>query len=331
MPNFDTGHLFLTFLTPIRLGATDDVTGKPVSFEQRLRIILALLPTALQSPATQRIGETSPFARNRQTHLCRFMVLDDVIYNGRNPRDAIETSISGGDPIFPQPVDKLTSSYLLFAADIDAVMDEGDDLPAALTPERQNLVRDAYLRRLWTTMEPELRSIYSNCWGFDEVTDADSFARYMARCQIETTMPFHDYWITPPELKNLPVNEMIVAVSVPVIITLLGLIVGWWGGWGIVGGLVATAAVVYALYRYVLANGQKPLPPERYGSLPSVLKSLYVQQNFADFVVDHQGASPEDLHRAFGEFLAQHRPDNRMAPSQAPGVISSRAAKGLVS
>ena len=330
MPTFDAGSLFLTFLTPIRLGSTRDLTGASVSFEQRLRIVLALLPTALQSPATQLIGENSPFARNRQTHLCRFMVLDDVVFNGRNPKNAIATSLAGEDPIFPQPVDKLTNAYLLFSADIDAVMDEGDPLPVTLDPARQARVRTAYLRRLWSTMEPELRSIYENCVGFDRVSDADSFARYMARCQIDTTMPFHDYWITPPDLPSLPTKRFIAAVAAPLALALLGWGAGWWGGMAIWVGLLLTVAVIYLIYRYVLACGARPLPPEPRGSLPTVLKALYLQQAFADFVIDQQGAAPEDLHRAFGDFLTRHRPGDVMAPSQAPGVISSKAEGGLV-
>lgn len=330
MPTFDAGSLFLTFLSPIRLGSAKDLTGTPVSYEQRLRIILALLPTALQSPATQRIGENSPFARNRQTHLCRFVVLDDVVFNGRNPKDAIATSLAGEDPIFPQPVDKLTNAYLLFAADIDAVMDEGDPLPTSLDAARQARVRNAYLRRLWSSMEPELRSIYDNCVGFEAVSDADSFARYMTRCQIETTMPFHDYWISAPDLPSLPTKGFIAAVAAPLAVILLGWALGWWGAMALVPGLLLTAAAVYLIYRYALACGVRPLPPERFGSLPTVLKALYLQQNFSDFVIDQQGAGAEDLHRAFGDFLARHRPGDLRAPSQAPGVISSKADGGMV-
>ncbi|MBL9060357.1 MAG: hypothetical protein JNK88_10090 [Mangrovicoccus sp.] len=330
MPTFDAGTLFLTFLSPIRLGSAKDLTGIPVSYEQRLRILLALLPTAMQSPATQLIGENSPFARNRQTHLCRFVVLDDVVFNGRNPKDAIATSIAGEDPIFPQPVDKLTNAYLLFAADIDAVMDEGDPLPVTLDAARQGRVRNAYLRRLWTTMEPELRSIYDNCVGFEAVTDADSFARYMTRCQIETTMPFHDYWISAPDLPSLPTKAFIAIAAAPLAVTLLGWLVGWWGGMALVPGLLLTAAAIYGIYRYVLARGARPLPPDRLGNLPTVLKSLYLQQSFADFVIAQQGSGAEDLHRAFGDFLARHRPGDLMAPTQAPGVISSKADGGMV-
>ncbi|MEL7415504.1 MAG: hypothetical protein AAGJ92_06375, partial [Pseudomonadota bacterium] len=68
MPNFDTGHYFLTALVPIRDGMTTDAGGVEVTFIQNLRATLAVLPTALQSPATEMIGINSPFARDRSTH-----------------------------------------------------------------------------------------------------------------------------------------------------------------------------------------------------------------------------------------------------------------------
>jgi hypothetical protein len=337
MPNFDTGHLFLTFLAPVKSGTTSDITGRQVSHLQALRVTLGLLPTALQSPATIKIGENSPFARSLQTHLCRFVVIEDTIYNGRTPQDALVASLRNEDPIHPQPVDRLNSPYLLFAADIDAVMDEGDPLPATLDPARQGRVRDAWARRLWQRMEPELRSIYENCVGFDAVNTADDFARYLKRCQVETTMPFHDYWTSPPKLSNLPVPALAVAALLPLGVTLLALLaqllgvpriphLGWSPGWVALAGAGISAAVIYALYRYVIANGQKPMPPADHGDLPSVLKSLYLQQHFADFATDRQGADPETLHAAFGTFLDTHAPDDKMAPTQPPGVVSLAVA-----
>lgn len=331
MPTFDTGHLFLTFVTPIKGGSAKLAMGGQASHEQVIKSTLGLLPTALQSPATQEIGTNSPFARNRQTHLCRFLVLDDVIYNGRTPKDALVMSLRGEDPINPQPVDRLNSAYLMFAADVDAVMDEGDPLPVTLDPVSQGRVRDAYIRRLWRAMEPELRSIYSHCYGFDKVKTDEDFAQYMAQCQIETTMPFNDYWIAPPALSNLPIKALGIAAALPVAVALLGLfgwLLGWHTGWTFVTWTVISAAVIYGLYRYVLANGQKPMPPGKYGDLPSVLKSLYLQQNFANFAVDLQGKSPADLHAAFGDFVATHKPADKMAPSQTPGVISIAAENG---
>ncbi len=226
MPNFDTGHYFLTTLAPIKHGSASDERGVEVSHIERLRTTLAILPTALQSPATEQIGINSPFARDRHTHLCRFMVLDDVVYNGRPRSDAIVNALTGKDPLVPQKVDRLNCAYLMFAADFDAVKEEGDPLPETLTPAEQDAVRDAYARRLWQTMNLELREIYDNCVGFNEVSDADGFARYLGRCQVETTMPFNDYWIRPPKLHGLPVTGLIALVAVPALVTLIGFL--WW-------------------------------------------------------------------------------------------------------
>lgn len=346
MPTFDTGHLFLTFLCPIRHGTTRDPFGAPVSVAQNLRTVLSLLPTALQSPATQDIGVNSPFARSLQTHLCRFAVIDNVTYNGRDPKDAIVMSLRGQDPIHPAPVDRLGSSYLMFAADIDAVTEEGDALPATLDAAGQGRARDAWARRLWERMEPELRDIFDNCVGFDGVGNAGEFAAWLSRCQIETTMPFNDYWISPPALNNLRIGPLAAAIGVPLAITLLaflGLIFGadevplvsliadWSPGITLLLGAAVTAAVAYGLIRYVWQKGDAPMPPAKYGDLPSVLKSLYLQQHFADFALDAQGKSDAELHAAFGAFLDTHRPGDRMAPTQAPGVISAGVPGGTLS
>lgn len=345
MPTFDTGHLFLTFLSPIRAGTTTDPFGARVSHVQNLRTVLNLLPTALQSPATQGIGVNSPFARSLQTHLARFVVIDDVTYNGRDPKDAIVMSLRGEDPIHPAPVDRLNSAYLLFAADIDAVAEEGDPLPARLSAEDQARRRDRWAKRLWERMEPELRDVYGNCVGFEAVRTGDDFAAYLARCQLETTMPFNDYWITPPALKSLPVAAMAAAIGLPAAVTLLAffawlfgaeavplvsMFATWPPGKATLLGLLVTVAVAVALVRYVFEAGQAPMPPARFGDLPSVLKSLYLQQHFADFAVDAQGKDDAALHAAFGDWLAAHRPGATLAPTQAPGVISVRAAGGTV-
>ena len=77
------------------------------------------------------------------------------------------------------------------------------------------------------------------------------------------------------------------------------------------------------------SNGNKPMPAGKYADLPSVLKSLYIcNNNSADFAIDAQGKSDEELYQEFGEFIAKHKPEDKMNPSQAPGVISSKAAAG---
>jgi hypothetical protein len=93
--------------------------------------------------------------------------------------------------------------------------------------------------------------------------------------------------------------------------------------------LILTALAIWKAYSYILDNGNKPLPPGKYADLPSVLKSIYLQQNFADLVVDMQGKSDTQLHKAFGEFLNQQKPSDKFKSSQVPGVISMRRKNAI--
>lgn len=331
MPDLDSGHIFLTTFAPIRDSASDH---KHTSFTQAVRIALAKLPTALQSPATLQTGINSPFARNRRTHLARMFVLNDTVYNGRVGKNALAASITSDDPAVVEPVDRLNTSYLVFCADIDAVEEDGAPLPAKLTPEQQRRVRDAYARELWDTMEDELRDIYVNCEGFESVSTAQGFADYLNRCHVETTMPFHDYYLKLPEFNHLPIKWLLGAVALPLLFAGIGLLLRLFGVMDMpivgtdtllafVGGLVVAGAVGFVSVKYAIKNGEKPLAPGEYDDLPSVLKALYMQQKFSDFAVDTQGASAQDLHDKFGAFLEQHKPSDRSGPTQSPGVIDT--------
>lgn len=366
MPNFDVGSYFLTILAPVRQGVVPpdygagkgswdermrsaaaseaSETGVPLQQEtdivwsQRLRMVLATLPTALQSPATERIGVQSPFARNMRTHLCRLVVIDDVVYNGRVGSKPIIGR--GGDPLVPQKVDSLNSPYLLFASDFDAVVEDGAELPATLSEAEQDAVRDDYLERLWDTAGDEMRAIFENCVGFESVKSSSDFVGYMKRCQVETTMPFHDYWIEPPALKSLPLTFLKWMVLLPLLVFGLAFIAWFLGSaanvvfnidwnleqafWIAVVAFVISLVAIAIAYVWAMRQGQQPMPPPKHGDLPSVLKSLYLQQMFADFVIANQGASDEELHTAFGAFVRDHKPDDKTAPTQKPGYISAR-------
>ena len=342
MPNLDTGHYFLTVLAPIRTGTVQETN---VSFVQNVREALAVMPTALQSPATEEIGINSPFALNRRTHFARFAVIGDVIFNGSTHDNALVNALRGFDPIATQPVDNLSSSYLMFTAVFDAVLQEGDPLPEDLSEAEQDAVRDAFARRLWDTMREEIDAIFSNCYGFSSVEDAEGFADYIRRCQVETTMPFNDYWLEAPKLHTLPTTALAALVLVPAAVAILALL-SWLFGAALVWPLsylialpagltfvvaaLLTALALYVAYRVVMSNGHKPMPPGRYASLPSVLKSLYVQQTFSDFAIDHQTATDREIHEAFGRFLAEHKPTDVAQPSQRPGVISIRPQGGVL-
>ncbi|WP_370312957.1 hypothetical protein [Sagittula sp.] len=345
MPDLDSGHIFLTTLAPIRDGTCADGHG---SWRQRVRNALMELPTAQQSPATIKSGMTSPFARNMRTHLARMFVLDDVVYNGREGHDAIASTLrsltgdkDAGNPAIPQHTDFLNCSYLVFCADIDAVIVDGAPLPTTLTAAEQRDVRRSYAMELWRTMGEELSAIYSNCVGFDDIDTAEKFADYLDRCHVETTMPFHDYYIDDPSgaFHRLPLKALAAAVGIPAIVTLLALlwalftsapmpVVGGNPIWTVLIGGAVTFGAFVASVRYAIANGEKPLPPGPYDDLRSVLKALYVQQSFADLVIDMQGASPEEIHAAYGRWSAAHRPADVTGPSQPPGIIETpRAAR----
>ena len=331
MPDFDSGHIFLTTMAPIK-GPEGNTTH--TSFEQKVRMALVKLPTALQSPATQNIGLNSPFARNTRTHLARMFVLNDTVYNGRVGSNPLLNM--GQNLTRLQHVDQLNCSYLVFCADIDAVTEDGAPLPKVMSATKQKEVRAAYARKLWDTMELELQDIYSNCVGFEDVDTADEFAAYLEKCHVQTTMPFHDYYLELPKFNDLPIKLLVGAVAVPAVVALIALLLrilgyldmpwlGWSTLWTFIGALIVTAlALVWAIW-YANQNGEKPLPPAKYDDLPSVLKALYMQQTFADFAIAQQGASAQDLHASFGAFLDAHKPSDKSGPTQKPGVISSVA------
>ncbi|MEL7091245.1 MAG: hypothetical protein AAFN94_05880 [Pseudomonadota bacterium] len=338
MPDFDSGHIFLTTMAPILPGAPEgDGDDTAVSYEQRVRIALARLPTANQSPATDKGAFNSPFARNTRNHLARMFVLNDVIYNGRNTMNPITAKLTGNDQMVPQHVDRLKAPYLVFCADVDAIVSDGDPLPTKLSAAEQRKVRAAYARKLWETMQEELSALYSNCYGFDRVKTADDFADYLDKCHVETTMPFHDYYLDLEKaaFNILPFKPLLIAVGVPLVITLLALllrllgvddmpILGWSTFWTFVIGGLITAGIGFLAVKFAIWNGEKPLAPAKYDDLPSVLKGLYIQQNFSEFFIENQGLPPDQLHAAFGEFVAKHKPQNRQSMTQKPGVISSQ-------
>jgi hypothetical protein len=178
---------------------------------------------------------------------------------------------------------------------------------------------------LWSTMEPELRDVVQHCVGFGAVTDATSFADYIQRCQIETTMSFNDYWTSPPPLTSLRSRLLGLVAASP----FAGAGVAWWLGpagtmarvgdvlLGAVAGLVAALAVAY---RIVMTRGARPFPMAPHSDLPSVLKALYLQQHFTRLAIDAQGKGDQEIYDLFASFAVTHQPA-APTPTQAPGVI----------
>ncbi|HXW71692.1 MAG TPA: hypothetical protein VEK34_09655 [Methylocella sp.] len=315
MPTFDGGHYFLTVLAPIKkepiaIGAT---FTSPVNV---LRERLASLPVIGQRPSIGR--RQSPFARNTRNHFVRFAIIDDVAYNGREEINVLLMLLKNIDPTVAQPQDHLNCSFLLFLVEFDAA--NGTDTE-----------RDTYLTCLWDTMSGELRSIFTCCVGFDEtVSDATSFAKFIARCQIETTMSFNDYYVEDPHLPSWSWKQYLVPSVISLAIAALGFASGSFVSVPIalilfLAGVGSLGAVIWHGYTSIMAAGAKPYPAAPDTNLPSILKALHLQGAFAQFAIANQGlvGSPhtsEQLHAAFGKFLMANRPEDLEAPTQPPGV-----------
>jgi hypothetical protein len=310
MPNLDGGHYFFTALLPIdNRGIVEHGAFKSAPAHM-VRDALEALPTALQTPASEEIGIQSPFARSLHTHFVRIFVIDAPFYNGRDPADSIVSAIRATDLLAAQPNDKLTTPYLAFIGDFD---------PKAGVDEPK-----AWLEELWTLAKPELCSIFEYCYGFSAQHDASGFASFMLRGQIETTMPFNDYWTVPPPFPSLPLWSLAIP---PLGAALAGGAISmaggwpWWAGLGLAVLLAAAGLVVdYAL---VMERGGKPFPTAPNATLRDVLKALYLQQAFARFAATNQGAPTGQLRAAFADFVAAVKPGDLDGPTQPPGVVRS--------
>ncbi len=185
MPTRDGGHVFLTVLAPVRRDPCRRADGSLTSPEIALREALATLPTARQSAASDVVACDSPFSRNSRNHFVRMAVIGNTAFNGRNAANALRTALRGPDPAIPLRSDALASAYLMLAIDFDA----GND---------PKIAQSSYLDTLWNTMQAELQDVFCHCVGFHAVKDAAGFRTWIGRCQIETSMPFNDYWASPP-------------------------------------------------------------------------------------------------------------------------------------
>jgi hypothetical protein len=99
----------------------------------------------------------SPLARVPGTHFARWVMLDDVVYEGgRQRRDALK------------------AARLLFTSNFDGPL-------------------DAYLEALRTGMAEEADAIWGHCAGYPGRADAAPFAAWMRAHQIESALFFGAY------------------------------------------------------------------------------------------------------------------------------------------
>jgi hypothetical protein len=143
MPNQNGQVYGLTLLCPI----LTDGRANP-SHDLAIRDYLSKLPT----------GAGSPFAIAPGTHMCRLVVMDDVVFVGAPARE-----------------EHLASKYLIFEANIDCASD------SAL---------DAYWSALAQKIPHHLNAVWSHCVGYPGTQNPAEFVRYMRACQLETTFFF---------------------------------------------------------------------------------------------------------------------------------------------
>lgn len=141
MPNQNGGVYGLTILSPIK--------SKPLGGDSpalAIRKYLEKMPR----------GAASPFEKVTGTHMCRLVVMEDVVFVGH-----------------PAQEEHLHSQYLVFECNFDG------DL-------------DSYLTRMAEQIGDEIQAIWSNCVGFPRVKSVAEFVGYMKRCQLTTTFFFAD-------------------------------------------------------------------------------------------------------------------------------------------
>lgn len=312
MPNIDGGHYFFTGLVPVCNAGIVQHEGMKSSPIHMMREALETLPTALQSPASEKIGIQSPFAGSLRTHFARFVVLDQPFYNGRDHADAIVSAIKGTDLLKAEPADSLACPYLLVMLDFDPVDPDGKGEPRA------------YFEELWGIMPEALTAIFAYAYGFSQVKGPEGFADFMLGYQIETTMPFNDYWVGKPPLTSMSKWTLLAFPAIGFLLPWLGLVWKAWPWWGALPiGLVLAIVGLFIDYRLIMARGQKSFPSSD-ASLRQVLKALYLQQAFTRFAIARQGeAKPSGA--AFRDFLLAHQPHDLDGPTQKPGVIRSPA------
>ena len=144
-------------------------------------------------------------------------------------------------------------------------------------------------------------------------------------------------------MKDLPIRTMLAVFLIPALLFAFGaawlrwapfhwphswLPWHWHWDWGglllvVVAALAGLLLGGWMTVRMVTNRGARAFPPSPDGDLKSVLKGLYLQQRLVDFAIKNQGSDPDDLHRAFGEFVGRVQPGNVDSPTQSRGVLKA--------
>lgn len=159
----------LTVLSPIRNDCTED----GLAYANKVRDLLQRWNFESNSPMTGVPG----------TYLCRFFVLDDVVTESLPTGSALDV-VRDLSPYVTDTMrhhampgnDRLKSRYLVFTVTFHGG-------PAADL--------DGYLRGMWQAIENRIREVWCYCYGFDQVSNAETFISYMKNCQLPAALFFN--------------------------------------------------------------------------------------------------------------------------------------------
>jgi hypothetical protein len=101
--------------------------------------------------------DASPLARIPGTHFARWVILEDVVYQGGRQRR-----------------DNLKASRLLFTSNFDGPL-------------------DAYLEALRSELAGDADAVWGHCAGYPGRADADAFAAYLRAHQLQSALFFAAY------------------------------------------------------------------------------------------------------------------------------------------
>ena len=216
MPSHEAGFYQLTALLPIKTGLytnlpcqenVSDPCDGTQSYAHHLKDYLNQLSDSFLKnidPPVSELDNLHLFDHTRCTHFARFVVVDQLFYNGRRRNDSLidflRTLVAGKDLLSEKDrIDALESPYLLIAIDFDC------------HPSSTSCVQD-YLSELWPYAREELTKIFHHCEGFSlpsppqdqRILEAHtqychayhSVERLLLSHEVETTYPFSAYfWV----------------------------------------------------------------------------------------------------------------------------------------
>ena len=216
MPSHEAGFYQLTALLPIKTGLytnlpcqenVSDPYDSTQSYAHHLKDYLNQLSDSFLKnidPPVSELDNLHLFDHTRCTHFARFVVVDQLFYNGRRRNDSLidflRTLVAGKDLLSEKDrIDALESPYLLIAIDFDC------------HPSSTSCVQD-YLSELWPYAREELTKIFHHCEGFSlpsppqdqRILEAHtqychayhSVERLLLSHEVETTYPFSAYfWV----------------------------------------------------------------------------------------------------------------------------------------